>query len=284
MTQDGTGSVTGLWRFPVKSMKGEQLSEVELTAQGLLGDRAYGLIDLATAQVASAKSVHLFPGLLDCTAAYIDTPKPGRASPPVRITLPDGQSATSDAPAIERMLSAYFQREVRLGRAAPENFAVYEYHPDQFVRPPLDAAFLDALTKASVGPGGGFFDLMPLSLITNSTLARLAELSPHARFDARRFRMNVIVDWEEPGFPENHWVGREVALGADARVRVALLDPRCAMTTLAQGDLPHDPEVLRTMADHNRILVAGKEYPCAGVYTSVVAPGMLRTGDRVWVG
>lgn len=279
----GGGSVAGLWRFPVKSMKGEPLAQADLTTDGLLGDRAYALIDVATAQVASAKSVQLFPGLLDCTAEYVAPPRTGEALPAVRITLPDGRSATSDSPAAEDMLSAHFRREVRLGRAAPPGYAIHEHQPDRFYRPPLDAARIDALTRPATGSGGGFFDLVPVSLITHSTLARLAELAPRSRFDVRRFRMNVVVDWSEPGFAENGWVGREVALGAGARLRVALLDPRCSLTTLAQGDLALDPEVMRTMTEHNRHRIAGKDYPCAGVYTTVVATGKLRVGDQVEV-
>jgi uncharacterized protein YcbX len=62
------GSVAELWRFPVKSMQGEQLREVEITARGVVGDRAYALIDAETGKVASAKSVKLFPELLACRA------------------------------------------------------------------------------------------------------------------------------------------------------------------------------------------------------------------------
>lgn len=277
----GTGSIAELWRYPVKSMRGESLEQAELTPDGLLGDRAFALIDMATAQVASAKSVAQFPGLLDCTAAYVEAPRAGRPLPPVRITLPDGRSATSDSPAVEALLSSHFGREVRLGRAAPAGYAIHEYHPDRFARPPLDAGAIEALATPSEGPVGGFFDLVPVSLITNSTLARFSQLGPGARFDARRFRMNVIVQWSEPGFPEDAWVDREVALGAAGRLRVALRDPRCALTTLAQGDLPHDPSILKTMTEHNRHRVAGKDYPCAGVYARVVVPGALRVGDPV---
>lgn len=278
------GAISGLWRFPVKSMKGEPLEEAALTDEGLLGDRAFALIDVATSQVASAKSVNAFPGLLDCTAAYVDTPQPGKPLPPVRITLPDRGSVTSDSPNVEPMLSSYFQRPVRLGRAAPTGYAIHQHHPDKFVRPPLDAGSIDALTRFPRGVVGGFFDLVPVSLLTNSTLTRLAELYPTGQFDVRRFRMNVIVDWSESGFPENDWVGRDVALGPTARLRVALLDPRCVLTTLAQNDLPQDPGILRAMAEHNSHVVAGKLYPCAGVYTTVLAPGILRVRDRVMVG
>ena len=84
------GSVAGLWRFPVKSMRGEQLEQTNLEARGLVGDRGYALIDVETGKVVSAKSVRLFPDLLNCTAAFVEPPQSGRDLPPVRISLPDG--------------------------------------------------------------------------------------------------------------------------------------------------------------------------------------------------
>jgi hypothetical protein len=89
--------------------------------------------------------------------------------------------------------------------------------------------------------------------MTTSTLARLNELRPSSRFEPRRFRMNIIVRTERPGFVENGWVGYELRLGDRARINVALLDPRCVMTTLAQEDLPEDSDVLRALVQHNRM-------------------------------
>ena len=89
-TNEVVGSVADLWRFPVKSMRGERLEEAELTEGGLVGDRAYALIDSDTGKVVSAKSVRLFPDLLGCRAAFVGAPRSGHEPPPVRITLPDG--------------------------------------------------------------------------------------------------------------------------------------------------------------------------------------------------
>ena len=72
------GSVARMWRFPVKSMSGEQLPEVEVTERGVLGDRAYALIDTDTERVVSAKSVKLFPGLLNCKAKFVEPPRKRR--------------------------------------------------------------------------------------------------------------------------------------------------------------------------------------------------------------
>ena len=124
------GSVAELWRFPVKSMKGEQLREVTITERGVLGDRAYALIDTATGKVASAKSVKLFPDLLACRAAFVEAPRAKREVPPVRIDLPNGRSVTSDSRDVDGALSAYFRRDVTLARVAPDDFTIDQYHPD----------------------------------------------------------------------------------------------------------------------------------------------------------
>ena len=93
--------------------------------------------------------------------------------------------------------------------------------------------------------------------------------------------MNVIVATSAHGFVENDWVGRALAIGDDVQLGVALPDPRCVMPSLAQEDLPRDPQVLKALARHNRIDVAGALYPCAGVYAVAAATGTIRKGDGV---
>jgi uncharacterized protein YcbX len=96
--------------------------------------------------------------------------------------------------------------------------------------------------------------------------------------------MNLVVETHDGGFVENGWLGREIAVGAEVRLVVFLPDPRCVMTTLAQGDLPRDNEVLRTVTLHNRLDVGGAgSYPCAGVYAVVGTAGTVRRGDPVLI-
>jgi uncharacterized protein YcbX len=287
------GSVATLWRFPVKSMGGEQLHDVAVTERGVLGDRAYALIDKDTGKVASAKSVRLFPNLLDCKAAFVEPPRQGRDLPPVQILLRDGATVRSDSSEVDRVLSAHFKRNVTLGRAAPDDFTIDQYHPDvegadpggnrdTVVAQKLGAALFAELGMDSPVPVGSFFDVFPLSVLTTSTLAQLGEVRPQSRFDQRRFRMNVIVKTERPGFVENSWVGQKLALGDGPRLSVALPDPRCVMTTLAQDGLPQDTDVLRTLVRHNKEQVGDLgQFPCAGVYAVVAEPGTVRIGDRV---
>jgi uncharacterized protein YcbX len=278
------GTVAALWRFPVKSMGGEQLSSVKMIERGVLGDRAYGLIDKDTGRVASAKSVKLFPNVLDCKATFVEEPATGGDLPPVQILFPDGTSVRSDSGDVDQVLSAYFKRNVTLERAAPEDFTIDSYHPDKdtVVAQKLGSALFAELGVDSPVLAGSFFDLFPLSVMTLSTLARLEEVRPQSHFDQRRFRMNVIVKTERTGFVENSWVGRALALGEGARINVTVPDPRCVMLTVAQDGLPKDTEILRTLAIHNKVQVATLgQFPCAGVYAVVATPGTVRIGDRV---
>ncbi len=287
------GAVAGLWRFPVKSMRGEQLEEAEVTERGVLGDRAYALIDTDTGKVVSAKSVKLFPSLFDCKATFIEPPSEDGELPPVQISLPDGTSVTSDSGDVDDVLSAHFRRKVTLEQAAPDDFTIDQYHPDvedadpgghrnTVVAQKLGAALFAELGMESPVPVGSFFDVFPLSVLTTSTLEQLSKLRPQTRFDQRRFRMNVIVKTERPGFIENDWIGHELGLGDGVLLKVALPDPRCVMTTLAQEDLPQDTDVLRTLIRHNRVQVGDLgQFPCAGVYAVIATPGTVRVGAPV---
>jgi len=291
-TSEAVGSIRALWRYPVKSMLGEELEAVDLREGGVVGDRAYALRDKDTGKVASAKHPKLWPNLLACRASFVDATRPDDELPPVRIELADGNVVMSDATDADAVLSRFFGRDVELAHAAHNGYTIDQYHPDEenydpeghrdeVVEARLGAAFFNEQGLQSAVPEGSFFDLYPLSVLTTSSLDQLGELEPHSRFDARRFRMNVIVDTQARGFVENEWVGRTLAIGDDVQIGVALPDPRCVMPSLAQQDLPKDSRILKALVQHNRIDVAGSLYPCAGVYAVAEATGVIRRHDRV---
>jgi uncharacterized protein YcbX len=287
------GTVGGLWRFPVKSLLGEELEAVDVTEGGIVGDRAFALVDKATGKVASAKHPKVWPDLLHCRASYVEPPRAGEPLPRARIDLADGTSVMSDASDVDAVLSRFCGREVELARAAPDDFTIDQYHPDQENLDPqghrdevteakLGAALFSEMGMPSLVPEGSFFDVFPVSVLTTSTLGHLNELRPESTFDLRRFRMNVIVDTAEGGFVENSWIGHALGIGDQVALGVAMPDPRCVMTTVAQEGLERDPQILKTLAQHNRLDVAGGGlYPCAGVYAVVASAGTMHIGDRV---
>jgi uncharacterized protein len=277
------GSVLSVLRYPVKSMIGEELTMADVTEGGLIGDRTYALIDNTTGKIASAKNPRKWARLFDCHASFVDPPRKGRPMPPVRIMLPDGADIRSDQANTNAVLSRFFEREVTLAETAPETPALEEYWPD------IDGlAHRETVTEESIAlssPKGSFFDYAVAHVITTNTLNRLSELYPKGRFEARRFRPNLIVmvGKGEADFVENEWVGRSIDVGESLRLKVTNPCPRCVMTTLPQADLPQDHGILRTAAQHNQPYVPAlaQALPSVGVYANVVRVGGVRRGDRL---
>jgi uncharacterized protein YcbX len=271
-TRAAGGSAVALWRYPVKSMMGEELNATEVTARGLVGDRRFAVVDTSTGKVAGAKNPRKWGNFFDYRAAYVEPPRAG-SSAVVRLTLPDGTIVMSDQPDLPQILSKALGRDVSFAEA-PHNgessaARAEEYWPDM---DGLDHR--DTVTDWEL-PAGTFFDLATVHLLTIATIDRLRELYPQGRFEVRRFRPNIVVATppEAKGFVENDWVGHTIAIGDEVRLRVTDPCPRCVMTTLAQGDLPKDPGILRTAAQHNQANV--------GVYAEVIAGGTIRRGDAV---
>ncbi len=267
------GSVVGLWRYPVKSMMGEELNAAEVTDRGLVGDRQFAVVDASTGKVAGAKNPRKWGTFFDFRAAYVEPPERGSKLPAVRLTLPDGSVVTSEQPDLAQVLSRALGREVAFAQA-PDNgespgAQAEEYWPDM---EGLD--FRDTVTEWELPPGT-FFDLAVVHVLTTSTIDRLRQLYPEGGFEVRRFRPNIVVASGGSGFVENDWVGHTVAIGNEVRLRISGPCPRCVMTTLPQGDLPKDPGILRTAAQNNEANV--------GVYADVAQGGAIRRGDSVTV-
>jgi uncharacterized protein YcbX len=262
------GSVATLWRYPVKSMRGEELNAAEITAYGMAGDRGHAVIDTETGKVASAKHPKKWGRLFDCRALLTPAQNQGEEGP-VQVMFPDGRWVKAGTPEMDERLSAMLGRAVRLAGAAPAAPQLEEYWPDIPGR-----ARQDSLTDESM-PGGTFFDGALLHVITTASLDALGRLYPEGRFEARRFRPNLVVasTSSEPAFVENDWINRIVTIGKHLRLKVTGPCARCVMTTLPQGDLPEDTGILRTAVQHNHAAV--------GVYATVLAPGRVVRGDRV---
>ena len=266
------GSVASLWRYPVKSMLGEELSVTEVMERGLLGDRAFALVDSADGKTATAKNPRKWPTLFGFRATFLEPPRPGASLPPIGITLPDGATATSQQADLNQVLSKALNRTVTLtaaGRGHAGTVTAEEYWPDM---EGLD--FRDTVSDFTL-PEGTFFDCAMVHLLTTATLDRLHQLYPQGRFEVPRFRPNIVVATAsgEKDFVENAWGGRTLAIGDSVRLSITGPCGRCVMTTLAQGDLPRDPGILRTAAQHNKVSV--------GVYATVERGGTIHRGDAV---
>jgi uncharacterized protein YcbX len=275
------GRIAQIWRHPVKSMGGERIEAAEIGPRGIPGDRAWAVRDETRGGIRGAKKI---PALMRCRARQVGGPEDAP-----EITLPGGEAIFADAADANARLSEALGTKVTLWpllpaseldhyrRGAPDHADVLTELRSIFGReegePLPDLSKLPPDLFQFESPPGTYFDVAHILLLTDATLRRLQELAPASRVDVRRFRPNLLVESSEgPGFPELGWIGRRVRVGG-AVLKVDLACPRCVMITHAQGDLPRDTALMRTVvrdADQN-----------VGVYASVETPGPIRPGDPV---
>ncbi len=286
------GTIAQLWRHPVKSMQGEQVDALALVAGAdVPGDRLWAARDEVRGGIRGGRAI---PGLLRCQATLTDE----NGSVPL-VHLPDGSVVRADAPDAAARISAAVAQEVTLHPRRPaDDLDHYRKGSRLFpsARAELQATFGladgEALPDFSSIPGevmgqlrefetplGTYVDAMPVLVLTDATLRRLAELAPASVIDVRRFRPNVVIATEgdnggdkggDGEFPEQAWAGRELRIGG-AVLAISGPCPRCVMTTRPFDDVPEDRDVLRTInrhANHN-----------VGVYATVVRGGAVRVGD-----
>jgi uncharacterized protein YcbX len=270
-SHESVGSVLSVWRYPVKSMLGEELKSTHVTERGLLGDRSYALMDRTTGKVVSAKNPRKWPSLFKFKAALMERLEMRERIPPVMITLPNGTRVNSEQGDIDRVLSNALDADVSLKSQVPDHAQLEEYWPDV-----ENLAHREMVTEEAMPPDG-FFDGAVVHLLTTATLSKLNSLYPEGTFEPQRFRPNLVLapTATEPGFVENSWVGRTIAIGDQVRLLITQTTGRCVMTTLAQGDLPKDLGILRTAVQGNDAKV--------GVYASVTRGGVIRCNDPVTI-
>ncbi|MGH6892680.1 MAG: MOSC domain-containing protein [Dongiaceae bacterium] len=212
------GKVSGLWRYPVQSLQGEAMPELDFTSQGAVGDRGYCVVDDTSEGGTAARPK--WKKLIAWRARYLAEPRAGRDLPKVEIDFADGVRMISDDPRLDDAISERLGRSARLARTlAPGVIRPY---------------------KAS-----------PCHLLTSATLKALGEAYPQGRFDPARFRPNVVLDCgDRVGFLEQDWMQRSLTIGP---VAMAVVEHclRCALTTRPQGDLTMDPGILHAAQQHN---------------------------------
>ena len=281
--QTDAGAVDSLWRYPVKSMRGEELSTTQISDSGLLGDRVYALVDSADGKVATAKNPRKWPNLFAFRATCVEPFDSGVRVPAIRITLPGGIVVTGEQPDVNEVLSKALGREVALVTIGRHGVALAQSSPASLTKaeeywPDIEGLdHRDTVTDFEL-PLGTFFDCATVHVLATTTLDRLGHFYSQGRFAIARFRPNIVVKpvGGEQTFVEDSWVGLTLAVGNEVRLSITGPCGRCVMTTLAQEDLPRDPGILRTAVQQHRANV--------GAYATVIRGGTVRRGDRVRLG
>lgn len=202
------GRVIALWRYPVKSMAGEALQQVDVAWHGLAGDRRWAFVRNDMTQSGfpwftlrqRADLNHYLP-------SFEDPARPDKSRTVVR--TPSGDILDVTDPALASELDPNGVRVIRQNR--------------------------------------GVFDTFPLSLITTGTIEKLGE-TVGAKLDPQRFRPNILVQIDDGApFAEDEWVGKVLRIGG-LRMRVDQRDSRCVVTTIDPVTTERMPAILRTIA------------------------------------
>lgn len=236
--------IAELWRYPVKSMQGESLSSVEVDADGVHGDRRWGLLDVAREKTLTCRRE---PRLLFAGARI--------EGDDVVVTLPDGTETNDDA-----TLSGWLGIDVALIESTSDNAGTFEIQLD------FETEVGDWLEWQ--GPTGSFHDSKrrKISLVAQATFGD---------WHPQRFRTNVVLSGLDAR-AEDAWVDQQVKLGDDVALDIQMQIDRCIATTRPQPGLERDLDVLRTInRDHATFL---------GVGGLITIPGSIAVGDEVRVG
>jgi uncharacterized protein YcbX len=248
--------VVGLWRYPVKSMRGEARESVAVGPLGVEGDRRFGLLDTQSGTIISAKKDGR---LLDARAML--------AGVELTVRLPTGETALATGPSVDAALTTWLGRPVRLVEARPEGRGTYEM--------PVDFEDDDSEALQWQGPAGSFVDSAPVHLLTTASLRAGSAERPDLQWEVARFRPNVLVDAEGDDFIEQGWIGRRVGIG-EVVLEIRRPCSRCVMTTRAQpGGIERQLDILRHLN--------GTHASNLGVLGRVAHAGRLEVGERVTV-
>ncbi|WP_176561217.1 MOSC domain-containing protein [Mycobacterium neglectum] len=288
------GQVSALWRYPVKSLGGEQVEQIHIGSRGPHGDRLWAVRDLERDVTATARRI---PALLGATARYAEPVGPGAGpgnAPEVEITFPDGSVVSSSDPDVHKRLSDLVDRDVRLTALPPaddtslhklsrderENMSIAalrkdfgitdgEKFPDMSMFRVTDLATLGKYST----PPGMFVDLAPVHVMTQTSLQTIGAEIGGTDLDVRRFRPNILLALTNPddGLPESQWTGGRLSLGGVV-LDVTMPTIRCVVPSRAQPGFEVDRRITKA--------VANRASRCLGTYCWVAAGGTVRIGDE----
>jgi uncharacterized protein len=254
------GTVESLWRYPVKSMRGQELESAFAGFAGIYGDRIYAFHDAAARASFPYLTAREKEQMLLYQPRFRDAEKASK---------PDHQHQAEAPPPGSTPLDASGEVMVDVQTPAGGSFAIDDPELTQSLCEGLHERHHLRLLRSQ----RALTDCRPVSLISTQTAQQIGK-DISAIVDKRRFRANIYLDLSSrQGFGEDQLVGRSVRIGAKAVLAVLERDPRCKMITLDPDTAEPNPEIMRRVARS----YDGK----AGVYAAVTAEGTVCAGDEV---
>jgi len=255
------GTVESLWRYPVKSMRGEELDEVFAGFSGVYGDRLFAF--------SSSASPKGFPFLTGREQRQMLRYRP-RFRQPEKAARPINQAeAEKLPPGVTPLYAAPDDLMLDVETPTGDALAIDDSALIEALRQGIDAKHQLTLLRSE----RALTDCRPLSIFAVQTAEKLAE-ETGVPVDKRRFRANVYIDlMSSEGFAEDKFVGRSLRIGSKVTVAVLQRDARCMMVTLDPDTAEKTPAILKAVAQAHEGM--------AGVYGAVLAEGIIRKGDSV---
>ena len=255
------GKVDSLWRYPVKSMRGEQMNEAFVGFAGVYGDRQFAIRSAASPKGFPYLTAREQRALLQYRPRFRHADKAARPS-----NLAEAESL---APGLTPVSADAQDMMVDVEVPTGEKLAIDD--------PALLRRLRDTVPGTPdltlVRSDRSMTDCRPVSLLSVQTVRQLGE-ELGTPVDQRRFRANIYLDFNpRSGFAEDEMVGRSLRIGAKLVISILERDPRCAMITFDPDTGESKPQVLK--------LVAQAHKGMAGVYGAVLVEGTVRAGDTV---
>ena len=253
------GSVDSLWRYPVKSMRGEELDELFAGFSGIYGDRLFAFRSSASPKGFPYLTAREQRRLLQYRPHFR---YPDKAARPINLTEAESMGANPLSADLAELM-------VDVETPDGETLAIDDRNLIDIIRADLEEKHQLTLMQSQVA----MTDCRPMSIFSLQSARQLAD-ETGTEMDKRRFRANVYVDLTSSrGFAENEFVGRSLRIGPKVVVGILERDPRCVMITLDPDTGEKTPALLKKVAQAHDGM--------AGVYGAVMVEGMLHKGDPV---
>jgi uncharacterized protein len=255
------GKVDSLWRYPVKSMRGEELDEIFAGYGGVYGDRLF-----AFESSTNPRGFPFFTGrdkrqMIRYRARFR---YPQKAARPINLG-----EAEKLSPNINPISASAPELMIDVETPDGKMFAIDDPALIDDLRTGIDEKNELTLLRSEKA----MTDCRPLSIFAVQTARKLGEETGVA-VDKRRFRANICVDLTTSnGFAEDGLVGRSLRIGPKVVVSILQRDARCMMITLDPDTAEKEPAILKKVAQAHDGM--------AGVYGAVLVEGMLHKGDPV---
>jgi uncharacterized protein YcbX len=255
------GKVDSLWRYPVKSMRGEELEELFAGFPGIYGDRVFAFRSSANHKGFPYLTARDQRRLLQYRPRFR---YPDKAARPINLVEAESKDANPLSADLAELV-------VDVETPDGETLAIDDPALIEILRADIDQKHQVTLMQSQ----RAMTDCRPVSIFSLQSAQQLAE-EIGTPVDKRRFRANVYVDLTSAnGFAENELVGRSVRIGPKAVITILERDPRCVIITLDPDTGEQAPAILKKVAQAHDGM--------AGVYGAVMVEGMLHKGDSVEV-